>query len=635
MSGYRRVNYYELCRLCTSSEGVKVHIFREEGRRRQLPTKIQICLPLQIHDEDSLPKIICGSCVEKIESFYEFRESCINAEAMLDSYFTSMKYSEDLAKDGKVYVKDETVAKYSTKEDKQQHVVVQQQQQQVQQQQAVIQEVVQNGKSLNDGLNSLVQAAGIATIIEEAPVIRTSAAALQYNRVVAEATNDARDTIKEQPQEQSIQPVVQAVVQEIDDRGVKRSAEVMGLDPNIQIAIQQTPITFSASQDMLMEFGFIKDKDGFLRSVTTSTTEEQNALSRSSIAQIGEFLKMKTVIPVLADGTSVITGTGLSEEDESKVLREVVQICGRCCKTFDSQEELVNHACMNTITIAAAPAANSTTASTTSPSKKARAGNSKSNNELQPGGPFPCQTCGKIFRRKEHLFQHSKLHTGERPFACTTCSKSFSRKEHLVRHLSSHTGEKLHSCEMCGKSFSRKDNLLKHRKTHGIAGPFVCQTCGKSFVVKHYYQIHIASHSKDQPFVCETCGKKFAQKQYLITHQHRHNRKAPVKSEQVKNEPDQTETLLVIQDGGGGGQQESSSVVQQQQQQQQQHDVQQIVTGGGGQQQQQGGEQQTSQVVQQIGSIISAVQQHDSHQITQAFLNNTELIESYRRLNST
>jgi len=74
------------------------------------------------------------------------------------------------------------------------------------------------------------------------------------------------------------------VVQEIDDRGVKRSPagqEVMGLDPNIQIAIQQTPITFTAaSQEMLMEFGFIKDKDGFLRSVTTTSPEDQNALTR-------------------------------------------------------------------------------------------------------------------------------------------------------------------------------------------------------------------------------------------------------------------------------------------------------------------------------------------------------------------
>jgi len=88
-----------------------------------------------------------------------------------------------------VYVKDETLGgiKFS-KEDKQQ--------------QAVIQETA-NGKSLNDGLNSLVQAAGIANIIEDAPVIRPSAAALQYNRAVAEAT-DAREQIKESVPDQNI-----------------------------------------------------------------------------------------------------------------------------------------------------------------------------------------------------------------------------------------------------------------------------------------------------------------------------------------------------------------------------------------------------------------------------------------------
>lgn len=48
MSGYRRVNYYELCRLCTSSEGSKMNIFLEEGRRRQLQTKIQTYLPVQV-----------------------------------------------------------------------------------------------------------------------------------------------------------------------------------------------------------------------------------------------------------------------------------------------------------------------------------------------------------------------------------------------------------------------------------------------------------------------------------------------------------------------------------------------------------------------------------------------------------
>jgi len=49
MSGYRKVNYYELCRLCTSSEGNKMNIFRDEGRRRQLQTKIQTYLPIQVN----------------------------------------------------------------------------------------------------------------------------------------------------------------------------------------------------------------------------------------------------------------------------------------------------------------------------------------------------------------------------------------------------------------------------------------------------------------------------------------------------------------------------------------------------------------------------------------------------------
>ena len=57
-----------------------------------------------MQEEDSLPKIICSSCVEKLESYFEFREACINAEAMLESYFTSLKYSDDLTREGKVSV---------------------------------------------------------------------------------------------------------------------------------------------------------------------------------------------------------------------------------------------------------------------------------------------------------------------------------------------------------------------------------------------------------------------------------------------------------------------------------------------------------------------------------------------------
>lgn len=51
MSGYRCVNYYELCRLCTASNGFrKVHIFGEEGRRKNLHEKIIECLPIDVRN---------------------------------------------------------------------------------------------------------------------------------------------------------------------------------------------------------------------------------------------------------------------------------------------------------------------------------------------------------------------------------------------------------------------------------------------------------------------------------------------------------------------------------------------------------------------------------------------------------
>lgn len=49
MAGYKRVNFYELCRLCASNQQKeKTHIFQEEGRKIQLQNKIQSCLALKV-----------------------------------------------------------------------------------------------------------------------------------------------------------------------------------------------------------------------------------------------------------------------------------------------------------------------------------------------------------------------------------------------------------------------------------------------------------------------------------------------------------------------------------------------------------------------------------------------------------
>jgi len=60
----------------------------------------------KVQEEDCLPKIICSVCVEKLEGYFEFREACVNAEAMLESYFQSLRYSDDITREGKVSVRN-------------------------------------------------------------------------------------------------------------------------------------------------------------------------------------------------------------------------------------------------------------------------------------------------------------------------------------------------------------------------------------------------------------------------------------------------------------------------------------------------------------------------------------------------
>ena len=59
---------------------------------------------------------------------------------------------------------------------------------------------------------------------------------------------------------------------------------------------------------------------------------------------------------------------------------------------------------------------------------------------------FFCSGCGKEYRKRHHLKEHERKHTGDMKYSCDVCSKKFYVHNHMKRHLYSHTGIKPHVC---------------------------------------------------------------------------------------------------------------------------------------------------------------------------------------------
>ena len=153
--------------------------------------------------------------------------------------------------------------------------------------------------------------------------------------------------------------------------------------------------------------------------------------------------------------------------DEKSTKTDKNMICEVCGKTYKNKSNLKNHSCKP-------------------PLKESKT----------------CKICGKVFNLKVHLQIHLRIHTGEMPFLCKICGKQFNQGANLMKHLRIHNPEKLFKCEICDRRFTQKGALTEHRIVHTNFKPYVCFKCDKSFRHKHGLQNHL-----NRKFPCD-CRKK-------------------------------------------------------------------------------------------------------------------------------
>ncbi|XP_046470233.1 zinc finger protein 836 [Neodiprion pinetum] len=141
---------------------------------------------------------------------------------------------------------------------------------------------------------------------------------------------------------------------------------------------------------------------------------------------------------------------------------------------------------------------------------------------------YNCPTCGKLFKKEQHVTQHLKTHEGKQ-WECDVCSKMFTTKYFLKKHKRLHSGEMPYRCNICDKTFTFQQSYHKHRLYHKDDKPHTCTTCGRSFKELSTLHNHERIHTGEKPFACETCGKCFRQRVSYLVHRRIHTGVMPYK----------------------------------------------------------------------------------------------------------
>ncbi|KAF5284196.1 hypothetical protein FQR65_LT00196 [Abscondita terminalis] len=463
MSGYKRVNFYELCRLCaTNQQKEKTHIFQEEGRKIQLQNKIQSCLSLKVCENDFLPKVVCSQCLRTLEECCVFRKECYSSETMLSSYFNNFRYTDDFKKSGKVYIKD-TSPKVTTAPS----------QPATEAPSYVVPPITTQDNLPYYTLHvpTTVPQHQEPKIIKEPKVVTQPQIIYNLNTIktivpknnidsnnITLNSNGEIITIGSLVDMDSLMPVVQKSSRNKPKMQPKRDPNKDLITPSF--CTNPNVVSLNASSQRINQIPRAQRLLNFNTNACATSNVNINAVHITNINACGDIPEV----------TGYNTGQYVSP-------KQSVHIDGLNADVYNPRQfSAQNFTSFSSVV-------NESVDPVTKPDVVKR---------------HTCDICMKMFKRREHLYQHMKLHTGFRPFTCENCNKSFLRKEHLLRHMVAHSGQKNFTCTICDKSFSRNDNLLKHKKIHNKQNSFTCEVCQKQFVMEHYYFAHKRTHDNDK-----------------------------------------------------------------------------------------------------------------------------------------
>ncbi|XP_046820341.1 zinc finger protein 658B-like isoform X9 [Vespa velutina] len=582
------LDYLDLCRLCLVKDRVSVPIFEGEGDVRQIFLKITACLPVKVDREDKLPKKICDDCVYKVELFYQFWNTSVNAEKQLLQWLGEVGLEEK--PDYVTNVLNQNVMKPDPSGGNRldgsmmQQVSGHQNNMGIGMMDNISLSMPMMMSTTNQQQITSVPMDASGSSVQEMPGTSTQSTHEQITQSQTNTSNQHEEEEESSEEEENSEdecdgeeglPVKEESEEDPNNSRVIEPTTFVNVslacDEAGPSGLQQQKVT--EMPEMAMQQSTDGDpKSGYFDSKITIHHQAQEQ-QQCGINETKNVFSPESSNPLINDPLDVAK----MENAEIMMTEETILRCTFCGDVFVDEHTLVLHlqsheqvpdesfvcehcGCNYPTSLAliehqeehAIPEKNYSCESCDYVTLH-RPSLVIHQKRHGPQLRYQCEICGLGFTTRNSYQDHQLLHSREKPFQCEICNATFRYRQGLRLHAKLHQPDyvppqKKHHCELCNKRFSRKQVLLVHMKTHGNVGPsneYVCPICGKAVSSKTYLTVHLRKHTGEKPHVCDLCGKGFISQNYLSVHRRTHTGERPHKCTHCEKRFTQRTTLVV------------------------------------------------------------------------------------------
>ncbi|KAK2581350.1 hypothetical protein KPH14_008117 [Odynerus spinipes] len=407
------------CRICacdvTGNDGV--NIFTEDGRRHYLQTKIRKYLYILVSSEDKLSKMVCLTCIKRLEGVHRFAMMAYRTQERL-----RLQLYEHL---------DNVNSVQDTEE--------------------------QNLKDMQDSTKKAEDRGLLHSILTKGAIeILAEGEPLGPSELPHISEEEKRHTPCMEEMEVKVDPML------FLQCGMEQSASDLSDSSDLEETATRTHSLESPSvtnKDIELEKEEIKESNDNKLSEDIdegnsngSRRYECTICTRSFISEIGLQNHLWSHLPRerRSDGKPVLrsqqvysTNGVLHMSADSNSSGNF--ICPICSKKISTKGNLKVHL-----------------------------------ETHRPKGKYGCDICGRIFKTQSNLCRHKEYH-GEIRFPCNVCGRVYPTNSTLRAHSITHSDLRPHACPLCDKTFKRNQDLKFHINQHTGARPYQCPYCPKAF----------------------------------------------------------------------------------------------------------------------------------------------------------